>query len=349
MKRTKIVTFGEIMLRLSKPGYLRLTQGHCFEGHYGGSEANVAVSLAMLGDDAEYVTRVPQSPIGDAALMYLRQFGLDLSHVVRGGDRLGTYYFERGVAMRNSMVVYDRKGSSFYSLKRGMIPWNEILLDAAYFHCSGITCAISRDAMDTTFDALKKANELGVHITADINYRNNLWKFGLDPHDVLFRMLQYSELIFGDQDEWEVASGVQKIPFMAEDSYFKIDRDAYLEYFHKMHKFFPLCKKMVLALRNQLSSRHHIFTGLLYDVEKDKLYTSRIYDIQPIVDPMGVGDAFVAAYIHAYADGFGDNQQNLDFALSASALKNTISGDQNLVSKEEIIDNMTNSGGRIQR
>jgi 2-dehydro-3-deoxygluconokinase len=349
MKRTKIVTFGEIMLRLSKPGYFRLTEGHLFEGHYGGSEANVAVSLAMLGDDAEYVTRVPQNPIGDAALMYLRQFGLDLSHVVRGGDRLGTYYFERGAAMRNSMVVYDRKGSSFYSLKRGMIPWNEILHDAAYFHCSGITCAISRDAMDTTFDALKKANELGVHITADINYRNNLWKFGLDPHDVLFRMLQYSELIFGDQDEWEVASGVQKIPFMAEDSYFKIDHDAYMGYFHKMHKFFPRCKKMVLALRNQLSSRHHIFTGLLYDVEKDKLYTSRIYDIQPIVDPMGVGDAFVAAYIHAFVRCSGDNQQNLDFALSASALKNTISGDQNLVSKEEIIDNMTNSGGRIQR
>ncbi|MCH3992561.1 MAG: sugar kinase [Prevotella sp.] len=349
MKQTKIVTFGEIMLRLSKPGYLRLTEGHLFEGHYGGSEANVAVSLAILGDDVEYVTRVPQNPIGDAALMHLRQFGLDVSHVVRGGDRLGTYYFERGAAMRNSMVVYDRKGSSFYSLERGMIPWDKIFQGAAFFHCSGITCAISRDAMDTTFDALRKAKELGVHITADINYRTNLWKFGLDPRDVLYRMLQYSEMIFGDQNEWEVASGVPQIPFTAKDSHFKIDRNAYTEYFHKMHKLFPRCKKMVLALRNQLSSRHHILTGLLYDVEQDHLYTSRIYDIQPIIDPMGVGDAFVAAYLHAFVKCSGDNQRDLDFSLSASALKNTITGDQNLVSEQEIIDNMTNSGGRIQR
>jgi 2-dehydro-3-deoxygluconokinase len=349
MKRTKIVTFGEIMLRFSKPGYLRLTEGSLFEGHFGGSEANVAVSLANLGDDAEFVTRVPQNPMGDAALMHLRQFGLDVSHVVRGGDRLGTYYFERGAAMRNSKVVYDRKWSSFYTLERGMIPWKEILKDAAYFHCSGITCAISRDAMDTTFDALDQADHLGVHITADINYRGNLWNYGLNPRDVLFQMLQYSDMIFGDQNEWEVASGVSHIPFTAKDSHFEIDRDAYIAYFHEMHKLFPRCKKMVMALRNQLSSRHHILTGLLYDAEKDTLYTSRLYDIQPIVDPMGVGDAFVAAYIHALIKCAEDNQRNLDFALSASALKNTISGDQNLVSEDEILDNITASGGRIKR
>ena len=146
--KTKIVTFGEILLRISKPGYQRLFQGHHMFGNYGGSEANAAISLAYLGDNVEYVTRVPYGEMGEAALMHLREYGLNVSHVVRGGERLGTYYFEEAVAMRNSRVVYDRKNSSFYTLKRGMVKWDKVLADAAVFHCSGITCAISRDAME---------------------------------------------------------------------------------------------------------------------------------------------------------------------------------------------------------
>lgn len=347
--KTKIVTFGEILLRLSKPNYSRLFQGHTFYGNYGGSEANVAVSLAYLGNQVEYVTRVPFGPMGDAAMMHLREFGLNVSHVVRGGDRLGTYYFEEAVAMRNSRVVYDRKDSSFYTLKRGMIKWDKILDDAKLFHCSGITCAISRDAMETTMDAIKMAVSKGLVIACDINYRKNLWGYGLEPHDVLYQMMQYSDIIFGDQNEWEVASGVKHVPFEALDADYKIDQVAYETYFRKMHKLFPKCKKMVMAVRNQIASSHHTLSGLLYDALEDKLYMSRIYDISPIVDPMGVGDAFVAAYIHACQKWTNDNQRCLDFSLSASALKNTVPGDQNLVSEEEIITNMTSSGGRIQR
>lgn len=345
----KIVTFGEIMLRLSKPGYRRISQGKIFEGNYGGSEANVAVSLACLGDEVEFVSRIPQNDAGDAALMHLREFGLGVSHVVRGGDRLGTYYFEEAAAMRNSHVVYDRKLSSFYSLRRSMIRWEEVLADAGLFHCSGITCAISRDAMNTTFDAVKLADSLGLTISCDINYRKNLWGFGLEAHDVLFQLMQHSDIIFGDQNEWEIAGGVPHIPFEASDVDYRLDRLAYEDYFTRMHKLFPRCKKMLMALRNQLASSHHTLTGVLYDAEEGRLYTTRIYDIAPIVDPMGVGDAFVAAYLHALGRWPGDNRRCLDFGLSASALKNTVPGDQNLVSEEEIIANIVSTGGRIER
>lgn len=338
--KTKIVTFGEILLRISKPDYLRLFQGHRMLGNYGGSEANAAISLACLGDDVEYVTRLPHGEMGDAALMHLREFGLNVSHVVRGGERLGTYYFEEAVAMRNSRVIYDRKNSAMYSLKRGMVEWDKVLADAAVFHCSGITCALSRDAMESTMDALQLAVSNGMTIVCDINYRKNLWGYGMEPHDVIFRMMQYSDIVFGDQNEWEIASGVAHIPFEASDDSYTINREAYLEYFRKMHALFPKCKKMIMALRNQLASSHHTLTGLLYDALEDRLYTTRIYDIHPIVDPMGVGDAFVAAYIHAYQKWGDANQYCLDFSLSASAIKNTVPGDQNLVSEEEIIDNM---------
>ncbi len=347
--RTKIVTFGEILLRISKPGYRRLSQGRRMEGNYGGSEANAAVSLACLGEDVEYVTRVPYGEIGEAALMHLREYGLNVSHVVKGGERLGTYYFEEAVAMRNSRVVYDRKNSSFYTLKQGMVKWEKVLADAAVFHCSGITCAISRDAMESTMDAINLAVRDGLTIACDINYRKNLWGYGLEPHDVLFRMMQYSDIIFGDQNEWEVASGVPHIPFEALDSDYVMDSEAYLAYFRQMHKLFPKCKKMVMAVRNQIASSHHTLTGVLYDAQEDHLYTARIYDIQPIIDPMGVGDAFIGAYLHAWRKWTDDNQYCLDFSLSASALKNSVPGDQNLVTEDEIIANITSTGGRIQR
>lgn len=347
--KTKIVTFGEILLRLSKPEYQRLFQGHRMLGNYGGSEANTAISLAYLGNNVEYVTRLPYGAMGEAALMHLREYGLNVSHVVRGGDRLGTYYFEEAVAMRNSHVIYDRKNSAMYSLKRGMIEWDKVLADAAVFHCSGITCAISRDSMESTMDALRLAESKGLTIVCDINYRKNLWGYGMQPHDVIYNMMQYSDIVFGDQNEWEVASGVNNIPFNASDANYEIDKEAYQEYFRKMHQLFPKCKKMIMALRNQLASSHHTLTGVLYDAVEDRLYTTKIYDIQPIIDPMGVGDAFVAGYIHAQQKWTDANQRCLDFALSASALKNTVPGDQNLVTEEEIISNLTSSGGRIQR
>lgn len=348
MEKT-IVTFGELLLRLSKPGLQRLCQGNAFTGDYGGSEANVAVSLACLGDGVTFLTRLPDNVVGDAALMHLRSFGIDVAHVVRGGDRLGSYYFEKAAAMRDSHVVYDRKDSSFYTLRRGMMPWREALRGAALFHCSGITCAISDESMRATFDGVDVADRMGIVISCDINYRRNLWNYGAEAHDVLFRLLQHSDIIFGDQNEWEVAGGVPHIPFRATSAGYAVDRGAYLDYFRTMHGLFPRCRKMIMALRNQLESSHHILTGLLYDAASDTLCTARLYDIEPVIDPMGVGDAFVAAYLHAFRRWGDDNQRCLDFGLSASAMKNTIPGDQNLVSESEIVANISGSGGRIQR
>lgn len=345
----KIVTFGEIMLRLSKPGLQRLVQGDRFQGFFGGSESNAAISLSVLGDDVEFVTRVPANDIGRAALMHLMQYGVSIRHVIKGGDRLGSYYFEAAAAMRNSRVVYDRKDSAFQTLKPEMIDWPRILSDAWLFHCSGITSAISEDAMHTTFAGLRTARELGKQVFCDINYRKNLWKYGRAAQDVLPEMVRTADYVFGDQGEWEVVTGMKAIPYEPKDEHFVIDREAYLAYFRKAAAMYPNVKRMILAVRYQLTSSHHILSGLLYDTQADMLYTTRLYDYDPVVDPMGCGDAFCAALIHAFTRWDDNLQYCLDFSLSAGALKNTIPGDQNLATEDEIISNMKGKGGRIER
>lgn len=336
------------MLRLSKPGHDRLFQGSTFVANYGGSEANVATSLALLGNASRYVTRVPANQLGEAALMHLRQYGVDTSCCVRGGDRLGTYYFEPSAGLRNSRVVYDRANSAFFQLRHGMIDWSEVFRDADVFHCSGITCAVSEDALHTTMDALEQARQRGMRITFDINYRRGLWRYGADAHATLHEAMQYADFVFGDQDEWEVASGIPQIPMLSMTSAsWEPDREAYTRYFEALHRHFPHCGRMIIALRNQMSSTHHTLTGLLWD--HGTLYTTRVYDIFPVLDPMGVGDAFVAAYLHAHLRWPDEPQRCLDFGLSAGAIKNTISGDQNIVSDEEILRNLGPSAGRIDR
>lgn len=344
----KIVTFGEIMLRLSKHGAMRLTQGGTFDANYGGSEANVAVSLSMLGNEVEYVTRVPDNAIGEAALMHLREYGVDTSHVVKGGKRLGTYYFEPSAAMRSSRVVYDRDDSAFNTLAYGDINWEPILKEVGLFHCSGITCATSQAALDTTMDAVHRAFDSGVELTCDINYRGNLWKYpGADAHKALDELMQYSSFIFGDQNEWFVASGLKPIPFTALDEGYQFDMDAYHRYFDKLHRMFPRAHRMLMAHRNQLSFQHHVNAGVLW--VDGEIYTSRIYDIQPIVDQMGVGDAWVAAFIHARLRWPDDDRRCLEFATAAAALKNTVPGDQNIVTEQEILAAMQGGNGRIDR
>ena len=196
MKRQKIVTFGELLLRFSKPDHQRLTQGDMFTSKYGGSEANVAVSLATLGEDVTYITRLPDTPVGHAGAMCLAQLGVDTSHVLYGGQRIGTYYFEPAAGMRPAKVIYDRNNSAYYDLKPGMIPWREILKDTLFFHVSGITAAISQQAADATFEALDIADELGITVCFDINYRKNLWRYGADTLfvNISFNLIYTSSL-----------------------------------------------------------------------------------------------------------------------------------------------------------
>jgi 2-dehydro-3-deoxygluconokinase len=335
MKRQRIVTFGELLLRFSKPGHQRLTQGDTFTSKYGGSEANVAVSLATLGEDVTYITRLPSTPVGRAGVESLAALGVDVSHVVYGGDRIGTYYFEPAAGMRPAKVVYDRAGSAYYDLRPGMIPWRDILKDADIFQVSGITAAISQQAADATFEALDIAEELGVTISFDINYRKNLWRYGADPRKTLSSMLSRCEMMFGDAIEFEWLSQHPQPPFTATDSQFVMQMDEYRAWFDQLHRQFPRVRHWMMGMRNIVSSCHHTLTCLLWT--DGTLLQAPVMDIPDVVDPVGVGDAFMGAWLHAISVFPDDPQQQLNYSLAAAALKNTIPGDFNLSTHDEIM------------
>jgi 2-dehydro-3-deoxygluconokinase len=336
MKGQKIVTFGELLLRFSKPGHLRLTQGDMFTSKYGGSEANVAVSLASQGEDVTYITRLPDTPVGHAGAMNLAQLGVNTKHVLYGGQRIGTYYFEPPAGMRAAKVIYDRSGSAYYDLKPGMIPWREILKDCAYFHVSGITAAISQQAADATFEALDIADELGVTVCFDINYRKNLWQYeGAEPRKTLSRMLSRCDMMFGDAIEFEWLSQHPQPPFTAIDSNFEMQMKEYGEWFDELHAQYPRLKHWMMGMRNIVSSNHHTLTALLFT--EGKLLQAPIVDIPDVVDPVGVGDAFMGGWLHAVGLFPDDKQKQLNYSLAAAALKNTIPGDFNLSTEDEIL------------
>ena len=253
----KIVTFGELLLRFSKNDHLRLTQGDTFTSKYGGSEANVAVSLATQGENVTYITRLPDTPVGHAGAMNLAQLGVDTSHVLYGGQRIGTYYFEPAAGMRPPKVIYDRANSAYFDLRPGMIPWREILKDCAYFHVSGITAAISQQAADATFEALDIADEMGVTVCFDINYRKNLWKYeGANPRETLSKMLSRSDMMFGDAVEFDWLSQHPQPPFTAIDSTFKMQMDEYREWFDELHEQYPRLKNCWRRFHGRLATRH---------------------------------------------------------------------------------------------
>ena len=336
MAKQKIVTFGELLLRFSKLDHLRLTQGDMFTSKYGGSEANVAVSLATLGEDVTYITRLPDTPVGHAGAMCLAQLGVDTTHVLYGGNRIGTYYFEPAAGMRSAKVIYDRANSAYYDLKPGMIDWRKELKDAAIFHVSGITAAISQQAADATFEALDIADELGVTVSFDINYRKNLWRYGADPRETIGRMLGRCDMMFGDAIEFEWLCQRQQPPFTALDSNFEMQMDEYREWFDEIHAQFPRCRNWLMGMRNMVASNHHTLTALLWT--DGELLQAPIINIPDVVDPVGVGDAFMAGLIHAFHANPENKQLQLEYALAAAALKNTVPGDFNLSSDEEIMD-----------
>jgi len=338
MKAQKIVTFGELLLRFSKPGQLRLTQGDMFTSKYGGSEANVAVSLAVQGEDVTYVTRLPNTPVGHAGAQCMAQMGVDISRIAYGGQRIGTYYFEPAAGMRAAKVVYDRDHSAYYDLAPGMIDWRSILKGADIFQVSGITAAISQQAADATFEALDIAEEMGITISFDINYRKNLWKYGADPRKTLQRMLSRCDMMFGDAIEFEWISQHPQPPFTAIDSNFKMQIPEYREWFDELHAQYPRCRQWLMGMRNIVDSNHHTLTALLFT--DGQLLEAPIIDIPDVVDPVGVGDAFMGGFLHAISLFPGDRERQLNYSLAAASLKNTIPGDFNLSTEEEILATM---------
>lgn len=340
MAGRKIVTFGELMLRFSKHDHLRLSQGDFFTSKYGGSEANVAVSLATQGDEVEYITRLPDNVVGHAGAQSLMQMGVDTRRVLYGGNRIGTYYFEPAAGMRSAKVVYDRSGSSCAALQPGMIPWHDILRGAWALHVSGITAGISQSAADTVMEALDVADELGVLVSYDINYRKNLWRYpGADARAMLSLMLSRCDMMFGDAIEFEWLCQRKQPPFTATDTRFKMQMDKYRDWFDELHSHYPRCRHWLMGMRNMVASSRHLLTALLFTTDDGhdyQLLRAPIHDINGVVDPSGVGDAFMAGLLHALLLYPDDKQRALDYSLAASALKNTIPGDFNLSTEEEI-------------
>lgn len=343
----KVVTFGELMLRLTPPAFGRFNQTSNFEANFGGSEANVAVSLANYGIESEFVTCLPANRLAEAALDDLHRYGIKTDHVVRKAGRLGLYYMEEAAAMRSSQVVYDREGSSFANLRRGDIDWDAVLADADWFHWSGIAPAVSEGAAEVCAEAIEAAQRHGVVISCDINYRRNLWRWGRRPHEVLPAMMAAADVLFGTELEFQQSLGVEMPQFKAVDPRYEMAMEAYTRASKEVAERMPKCHTIVFALRNVINAQHHLLGGTMW--HRGEMYRARIFEIDGVVDCVGVGDAYNAGIIYGMMHGF-EPQRMLDVGAAACALKNTVRGDYAQFPIEEIIaaaEGATN--GRIAR
>ena len=315
----KIVTFGEIMLRLACPEHLRFSQVH--------------VSLAQFGFDAEFVTALPSNDIAEACLRELRGFGVGVGNCLESGERMGIYFLEKGAVCRPSKVIYDRVGSSISQVKPGDFDWEKIFEGADWFHWTGITPAISQGAASVCLEAVKAASKMGVRISCDLNYRKNLWKWGKSAGEVMPELVSYSDVIIGNEEDAEKVFGIKGEGCEAEGL--------------TLMRMFPKAKKIAITQRESLNADHNLWSAVLYD--GSRLYVSRKYDITDIVDRVGGGDSFAAGLIYGILN-CGDDAAALEFAVAASCLKHTIEGDFNRVTVREVDSLMGgNATGRISR
>ena len=326
-----IVAFGEIMLRLAPPGFLRFSQARSFDVIYGGGEANVAASCANYGLPVEYVTRLPANDIGDACLNFIRQYGIGTRHIVRGGDRLGIYFLEMGAVQRGSKVVYDRAGSSLATIQPGMIDWKEVFADAGWFHWTGITPAISAGAAEVCLEAVKTAKAMGLTVSCDLNYRNKLWKWGKTPAEVMPELVKYTDIAIGNEEDAAKVFGIHAPEMDVTQG--KVEADAYIYVCEKLKERFPNLKTIAITLRGSQSASHNTWSAILWD--EGTPYIAPSYDIVPIVDRVGGGDSFMGGLIYGLLT-YEDKQLAINFAVAASCLKHTVYGDFNLVSVDEV-------------
>lgn len=343
----KVVTFGEIMVRLGAPDYLKLIQATQFDVSYAGAEANVAVTLANYGVETDYITCLPNNPIAERCIMELRGHKVGVDHIQRSGKRMGILYLETGSNARPSKVYYDREDSSIAMVKEGSIDWEEILKDATWFHWTGITPALTENAAKECLKAIKTANRLGVTVSCDINYRGNLWKYGKTAAEVMSEMVEGSDIILGNEEDCEKVFGIKPQNFDAEKTGGDVDQSSFRSVCEQMMKRFTRCKKMVVTLRGAINANHNTWGGVLYNGKE--LLTSRRYDITDIVDRVGGGDSFMGALIYGLQH-YDDDQTALEFSVAASCLKHTIKGDFNWATKEEV-ENLMNGdvSGRVKR
>lgn len=343
---SKVVTFGEVMLRLAAPGYERFGQSPVLNATYGGGEANVAVSLANYGVNVSFVSRMPENDIAEVCLRELRGLGVDTSDIVRGGDRLGIYFLETGAVSRASKVVYDRAHSAISEIKPGMVDWDAVLDGADYFHWTGITPAISQGAADVCLEGIKAANAKGVTVTTDLNYRKNLWKYGKTANEVMPALVEGCDIVLGNEEDAAMALDIH--PEGVDVTGGHVEADAYLSVSQKIMKKFPRCKKVITTLRGSVSANHNSWSGVLYDGKE--LFKAPTYQITHITDRVGGGDSFMGGLIYGLIAYPGDDQKALNFAVAASCLKHTIYGDYNRATVNEVEKLMGgDASGRVSR
>ncbi len=338
----KIISLGEIMLRLSPPNNLRFTQANTFDVVYGGGEANVAVSLANFGHDAYFVSRLPQNEIGDSAVHKLREFGVKTDYIIRGGNRIGIYFLEAGSAMRPSKVLYDRANSAIAEADYQDFDFREIFKDKDWFHFSGITPALSERAARLTEKALIAAKENGLKVSVDLNYRKKLWT-PEQAQAVMKPLMKYVDVCIGNEEDAKLVLGYNLENTEIQSG--KLAKNDYHEIFKQMHKDYNF-QYIASTLRESYSASKNGWSAILYDGKT--FYDSNKYIIEPIVDRVGGGDSFSAGLIHGLLKF--DNQNAINFAVAASALKHTIYGDQNLVTEKEVLSLVHgNTSGRVER
>ena len=340
----RVVTFGEVMLRLKSPGSERLLQSPSLEATFGGAEANVAVSLAQFGVPVSFVSAIPANPIGDACLAELQRFGVDVSRVRRQGSRLGIYFLEAGANQRPSKVVYDRSGSAMATAKRGDFDWDAALDGATWLHLTGVTPAISQSAAELAIEGAQCAREMGITVSCDYNYRKNLWRYGRSAPEVMRDVVRSVNVGIANEEDCQQALGIELDVNVSAGS---LATDKYEALAARVLAEFPNLDKQVITLRESHSADRNGWSAVLHN--RRQFLTSRQYDITDIVDRVGAGDSFGAGLIYGQL-AYGDDRQALEFATAASCLKHSILGDFNRVSVAEVEALAAGEGsGRVQR
>lgn len=328
----KLVSLGEILMRLTCEDHLRFGQTGKFNISFGGSEANVLLSAAGFGKGSRFVTVLPGNEFGKAAFSHLQENGVHTDHVLLRGDRLGLYFLERGAINRAAKVIYDRENSAFSLARKEWFNWETILKDCDWFHWSGITPALSQNAADICLDAIDTAVRMGITISGDLNYRENLWQYESDPGAVMSKMVAKSDILLAGH--------------YACEQFFGFEEGTNAHLFKQLTGKFPKLKKIAITNREEINASHHKWSASLFSESSE--YNSIVYDLYPIIDRVGTGDSFMGALIYGLQNY--EEQKALDFATAASALKHTIEGDVNCVTKDEVLKLVEGErSGRISR
>lgn len=342
---SRVVTFGEVMLRLSAPDGTRLTGAPTLEATFGGGEANVAASLASFGVPARFVSRVPRNDLGDGAIRYLRGLGVDTSGITAEAGRLGVYYLEPGASQRASRVVYDRADSCVARAGAAAYDWDAILEGAAWFHTTGITPALSAAAADAALAAVRAARSAGATVSVDLNFRAKLWSWGAAAGDVMAGIVAEADVLIGNEEDADKVFGIHAPGSAVSDG--RLDPAGYAAVAGQLAERFPRLRAIAFTQRGSISASENTWSGVMWTPQA--FHVARSYRIAPIIDRVGAGDAFAAGLIYALLDG-RPSQAALEFAVAASCLKHSIRGDVNLVSVAEVDALAGGSGsGRVER